>query len=224
MEINVYAFGSTVYSSQTEFSDEDYIIVTDEKVISNDINKHYYTITEFQRLLDNHDIQMLECYFLPNKFKIKETHQFIFTLDKHKLRTSISTISSNSWVKGKKKLIVQGDYNKYLALKSIFHSIRIIGLGIQLATHGKIINYSEYNWLLTDLLKLSEQYDYVELWEKIEIKYKSLFNKLHSEFKKLAPKKISNVELDIKEIFKKENVENTKLINEIVKYIYSMEN
>lgn len=72
--LNVYRFGSVVYGTNTKDSDEDFIVVTKEKLISNNINVHYYTIIEFQTLLDNHDIQMLECFYLPynSKFILKK--------------------------------------------------------------------------------------------------------------------------------------------------------
>lgn len=190
MILNIYRFGSHVYGTNHENSDEDFIIITDEsKPISEDINKKYFTYIEFQRLVDNHDIQALECYFLPNHFKIKETlNGFKFNLDKAKLRVSISTVTNGAWVKGKKKLTVMADYDKYLAIKSLFHSIRILGIGIQIATHGRIIDYSEYNWFLKDLLKLGEQYEHHELWDVIDSKYRSFYNKLNTEFKILCPK------------------------------------
>lgn len=190
MEIlNRYRFGSHVYGTQTKDSDEDFICVTDEKIISEDLNTKYYTVAEFQRLLDNHEIQMLECYFLPGRFILQQSYTgFSFTLDLAKLRVSISTISSNSWVKGKKKLIVQADYDKKLGVKSVFHAVRILGLGIQLAQTGKIADYSEYNWLYADLIKLSAAYDYIQLWEKMEDKYRKLYNKLNTQFKLLCPK------------------------------------
>jgi hypothetical protein len=220
MILNKYNFGSIVYGTNTEKSDEDYICVTDEKVISNDINIHYYTIEEFQRLLDNHEIQMLECYFIDDKFKHVENHKFNFELNLSKLRVSISTITSNSWVKGKKKLIVMADYDKYIAIKSIFHSIRILDLGIQIATYHRIINYSEYNWLFFDLLKLSEQHDYIDLWNIIDSKYRKLFNKLSSDFKKLAPlEKEYSIDVDIENILKDFNIYNIDLKDVIVEYI-----
>jgi hypothetical protein len=187
--LNLYRFGSHVYGTNHEGSDEDFIQVTLEKEITDNINIHSFTVTEFQSMLNNHDIEILECYFLPEEFKLKETYkEFTLSLDLGKLRVSISTITSNSWVKGKKKLTVMGDYDKYTAIKSIFHSIRILGLGIQIATHQRIIDYTEYKWLFQDLMKLASQYDYIELWEKIDAKYRSLFKELSSQFKQLCPK------------------------------------
>lgn len=230
MIINKYRFGSHVYGTQTPVSDEDFICVTHEKTIATDINTHYYTVDEFQRLLNNHEIQMLECYFLPEQHVLQEMYKdFTFSLDKGKLRINISTITSNSWVRGKKKLIVQGDYDKYLAIKSVFHAIRILGLGIQLADTGGINNYSEYNWVHTDLLKMAAQWDQIELWEKIDDKYRKLFNKLNSEFKKLCPKITipeHRIKQDLIQLFREhhcytEPVVQHKLVEKIIRLFQS---
>ncbi len=186
--ICIYPFGSRVYGSHTSDSDFDYILVVKDYFDSNDINIHVYTVSQFQLKLDNHDIQILECIYLPKKLQIKENYIFIHNLDRQKLRASISTIASNSWVKGKKKLIISGDYDENLAIKSIFHSLRILDFGIQLGTEGKIYNYSSMNWLLTDLKKLATQFKRDELWEAIDTKYRTTFNNMSSQFKTLCPK------------------------------------
>jgi hypothetical protein len=225
--LNVYQFGSRVYGSDSINSDFDYIYVLKEYVESNDINIHHYTTQQFQALLDKHDIQMLECFFLSDKYKHKEKVKFHFNLDKGKLRTAISTISSTSWVKGKKKLIVMGDYDKWLAIKSVFHSLRILDFGIQIAQHSKIINYSSMNYVLVDLINLSKEFDKVDLWEKIESKYKKVYLEKGSIFKAACPKILmekASIKEDLIKIFEEnkcytKEVANAKLINKLVEYI-----
>ncbi len=199
--LNVYRLGSVVYESYDYDSDEDFIVVTDKWFDSMNLNVHVFTINDFQSLLNIGEIQMLECYFLPTQHKLKIEHNFTLNLDLYKLRTSISTITSNSWVKGKKKLIVMGDYDLRVALKSIFHSLRILDYGVQIASEGEIIQYNSMNYVLSDLWKLSKDYNYEELWEKIDLKYRKTFNSLSSQFKQLCPK-------DVKEITKKERLRN----------------
>jgi hypothetical protein len=186
--LNVYLFGSTVYGSTDKHSDIDYICVAKEWFDPMNVNIHVFSVNQFQLLLDNCDIQTLECVFLPAEFKLKEHHTFQLRLDKFLLRTSISTIASNSWVKGKKKLTVMGDYDLRLALKSIFHSLRILDFAIQVATDEKISNYKSMNYVLDDLWKLSKDYNYSELWAVIDLKYRKLFNELSTHFKQLCPK------------------------------------
>lgn len=216
--LNVYRFGSRVYGSNTENSDSDYIIVAKEFYDSQDINKHVYTEKQFQELLNNHDIQALECYFAPSWAIPKHTKRFDFELNKSKLRVSISTIASNSWVKGKKKLIVTGDYDVNLAIKSIFHSLRIINFGIQIATEGVIFDYGAMNWLLSDLKKLAAEYQSTDLWQKIDDKYRSTYNSMSSKFKELCPKDLSEKDRSIQldNCLKKHGISNEQLKNEIL--------
>ena len=225
--LNVYRFGSKVYGTYNSKSDEDYIVVTKEKVISSDVNFTFLTNKEFDLSLQNHDIQVLECLNLPKQHILKEELSFNYTIDKGKLRVSISTISSNSWVKGKKKLTVLGDYNSYLATKSIFHSLRILDYGTQLALHGKIQDFSSMNWLWEDLINLSNTYSHIELWGKIEAKYKKLFNEKSSKFKSLCPKVLienNKVKQDLIKLFEingcySNEVINSNLINKIISLI-----
>ena len=189
--LNCYKFGSHVYGTQNEFSDEDFICVVKKPVISDNNNIHFYTIEMFQTLLNNCEIQMLECYFLDKSFILKETITFNFELNLSKLRTSISTITSNSFVKGKKKLIVSGDYDLNIGLKSIFHSLRILDFGIQIASKSLIYDYRSMNYILEDIYKISETHERIDLWNKINEKYKPIFNKKSSIFKELAPKDLT---------------------------------
>ena len=216
--LNIYKFGSHVYGSNDENSDEDYIVVAREYFPAKDVNLHVFTVNQFQDLLNDCDIQMLECFFLLDpKCIIKELHKFDFTLDKSKLRTAISTIASNSWVKGKKKLTVMGDYDVRLAIKSTFHSLRILDLGIQIAREGKIIDYSSSNFILDDLKRLAKEFQHGELWQKIDEKYRKTFNSRSSEFKALAPKDIKeiNQKEELKKVLNKHGIKNDILADDI---------
>jgi hypothetical protein len=192
--------------------------VAKEYFESKDINLHVFTVNQFQNQLDNCDIQILECFFLDNKHIIKEQYNFNFILDKSKLRTAISTISSNSWVKGKKKLTVMGDYDVRLAIKSVFHSLRILDLGIQIAREGKIIDYSSSNFILEDLKRLAKEFQHGDLWQKIDEKYRKTFNSRSSEFKALAPKDMKeiNQKEDLKKVLNKHGIKNDILTDEIL--------
>ncbi len=187
--LNVYIFGSQVYGTANAASDVDIIVVAKDHFDSKDINVHVYTVETFQMLIDRHDIQALECLYSNERYKLIELHTFeLPVIDKAKLRVAISTIASNSWVKGKKKLTVAGDYDLKLAIKSIFHSIRILEYGYQIATASKIYDYERMNWVLNDLYKLAETLQREALWNAIDTKYRMLYNNKSSVFKKYAPK------------------------------------
>lgn len=215
----VYLFGSRLYGTHNVHSDYDYIIVCEKWFDSEDINHHVYTVEQFQSALDRCDIQALECYFSPASFKIKEDIKFKFELDKTKLRTSISTIASNSYVKCKKKLIVSGDYDLKLAVKSMFHSLRIIDFGIQIASYGFIFNYKSSNFIYNDLLYLASKYQRDELWNKIDTKYRKIYNSRSSSFKLLCPKELTKKDSkhELINLFKTHEVTPTDdLINDIL--------
>jgi hypothetical protein len=217
----IYRFGSYVYGTNNEFSDEDFVVILKEYQESKDDNIHHFSEVQFQDLINRHDVQALECIFLPADLILKLERKFRFFLDKYKLRTSISTITSNSWVKGKKKLIIIDDYDLNLGLKSIFHALRILDYGIQIAEHNKIINYSSMNYVLDDLIKLSKAFQRSELWEMIDAKYRKLFNLKSSLFKDLCPKDLNeaNKRKAIEALFSKYGVSNPDLIGEIMQIL-----
>lgn len=195
--INFYPYGSFVYQTNTKKSDIDYIAVYDSdqplnKMIEgkyNDLkmNINLYSLNEFFNKVQNHDIDALECLFLPNDMKY-ENVDFLFDLDLTKLRIAVSSVSSNSWVKCKKKFI---DNEDYIAKKSMFHSLRILDYGIQLAKTNKIDfpntgsetlkNYDTLEDLLTDIMNFDN-------WNDLNNKFKPIYNALKSEFKIIAPK------------------------------------
>lgn len=223
--LNVYRFGSIVYGTNNIHSDEDFICVTKERQVSADINVHMYTVSEFETLLSNNDIQAMECMFLTNEFILKNEHKFDFKVDISKLRESISTVSNTSYVKAKKKLTVMADYDKKLALKSLFHSLRILDFGIQLARDGKIYNYSSMNYVYTDIMKIGDTYDYNKLWEVLDSKYRKVFNKLKSNFKTYAPKyTVNSIEEDVKNVLVKNGVDKSILGGSIVTDIIALFN
>lgn len=182
----VFPYGSRVYGTHFKNSDHDYIIVHDgetgQEHLINGINFTLYNKDHWQDMLNAHHISALECYFLPDHLKNYDAESvFTFSLDKNILRSSISEKASHSWVKAKKKIEVEKEY--YLGWKSLFHSLRILNFGMQIAVHEKIENYSEVNHLWTDIL-MHQYYT----WDKIKTEYQSLYNKLASAFRKVCPK------------------------------------
>lgn len=189
----VFPYGSTVYLNK-EPDDYDFIIVSDsdfqEKIVINgfDCEITSYTKDEFLKKLHTHDIALLECLFIDHPEKqnlISETEQFC--IDLSALRESISQKSSNSYVKAKKKLILEDDFDENVSLKSLWHSLRIADFGYQLAKHGRIVDVKSVNKYYKEIRQ-----DYLDLkndWSAIHAKYKPIHNKLMSEFRSICPKK-----------------------------------
>lgn len=173
--IKAYPYGSQVYGTATEKSDNDYILVINNDFIMRDEYKeenndfNLYSEEQWREKQNNFDIDYLECISFENDS---------IDLDYDKIRSSISHTASNSWVKGKKKLTIEKDYAPYIGKKSIWHSLRILMFGIQIMNYGKIIDFKEANYLYDEIVK-NETND----WEYYKEKYQALYNKLHSEFK-----------------------------------------
>lgn len=182
----VFPYGSRVYGTYDEKSDHDFIvIVPDGHTVVNgtelrdgDYNIHVYHKKDWQDQLNLHKINTLECHYLCPS--LSEKH-FDFKLDKTLLRNELSQKSNHSFVKAKKKIEVEKDY--YVGWKSLFHSLRILTFGIQIASEGNIYNYASANGYWRDI-KSANQYN----WAYFKEKYQPEYNKLATEFRKLAPK------------------------------------
>lgn len=188
--LNIYMYGSTVYGTLWNplLSDKDLIVILKdeprlEKIWVNDFDIQFYSVDSFQKMIDDHEISALECLFLPEHLIVKQRIKFDFELDLVKLRHSISRKSSNSWVKAKKKLLVEKDYDPYIAKKSLFHSLRIIEFGTQIALHKRIADYTSCNIFFEDIIGM----DNIE-WAALSEKYKPIKNRMMTEFRRLAPK------------------------------------
>ncbi len=190
IDINIYSYGSRVYGTHTENSDFDYIVVSDTQIPHQQIDKEntnytIYSMEEFYKQIREYEISALECLFLPANQIIKNSQpiQPPSDFDLGKLRSSISAKASNSFVKAKKKFIVEKDRNIYVGKKSLFHSLRIPIFGCQLATSGKITNYAAANHYWPDILNNPS-----ENWEDYHKIYKPIHNKEMTEFRKHCPK------------------------------------
>ncbi len=180
--LNVYLRGSHVYKTNDEESDVDYLFVVDYHAEKESLvfgSQLVHPAEYFQSMLDRHSTSALECFFLPERLKI-ETQKFNFILDLAKLRRSFSQKASNSWVKAKKKINIHSEYRK--GRKSLFHSLRLLTFGTQIARNGRIINYQGAN----NYWHIIQQQGY-EQWEQYKEYWQPIYNNLKSEFKKVAP-------------------------------------
>jgi hypothetical protein len=177
--ISVYQYGSVVYGCTNKNSDEDYVVVVhSDKDLYYSVDSEYgnatvYSESLFIKRIEDHHITAMECIFL------NENDQFLkyFNLNLEKLRREISAVSSNSFVKCKKKMQIG---ESYIGKKSMFHSLRILMFGIQIAKFGRIVDYSEANYLLPIIMDF-------KTWDAIKDFCQPIFNSLKSEFKILAP-------------------------------------
>ena len=198
----IYRFGSYNYGTHHSASDRDYMVIatglspcatttttqqyrqaTSE---SKDINLTFYTPDEFQKRLDNHFICTIEALAHPVYCccGTATSPTFTFTLDKDKLRSSISHIVSHSWLKARKKLVHSKD--AYVAKKNVFHAFRILHCGIELCETGGIADWKQWKPLYDEVMNKLRDSDDWSHWESV---YKQPLHDLHTRFRALAPKK-----------------------------------
>lgn len=190
--INIYPYGSRVYLTHSYQSDHDFIVIVkgtgqDRDSLSssyNNLNATIYSEESFREKIDRHSISAMECVCLPDANLLKRTKAFPFKIDLSVLRESISAKASHAFHKAYKKFVVPQDRNVYIAKKSLFHGIRIANFGIQMAEHGRIINYDACNSIWFEILNNPD-----EDWESYDRLYTKLFNNTMTSFRKLAPMK-----------------------------------
>ena len=188
--MNIYRYGSHVYGTVGPQSDVDIIMVSpiDEPYVQfhrGDFNCTTFSIQEFEKRLSEHDITMMECVFLPDNLIVKNDADYAngLEIDKYKLRRAVSEKASNSFVKAKKKFIVDESRNIYVGKKSLFHALRIPMFGKQLAEHGRIVDYGVANHYWPRIRDCD-----IDDWKYYKKMYQPIFNNIMSEFRKVAPK------------------------------------
>lgn len=183
--VALYMYGSRVYGTFRKSSDYDFIAVVKkrehEQFSDNVININFFDVDAHQHRLNEHEISALETFFLKPEFILLEKKKFVFQLNHSKLRHAISAKSSNSWVKAKKKLTVPESYDLDLGRKSLFHSIRIIDFGIQIAKTGKINDYSSCNPIFKEIM---DCYNWQEMYDE----FKQHYNMCCTMFRLECPK------------------------------------
>lgn len=198
--ITMYNYGSIVYDNMSEKSDVDIIAIVDDEIdlseYTNSIweykidNTDYQFINEskFINMIIDYDVKALEMFWLPQKFILKgniEKYKHFFKLDKWKLRQVISKASSHAFAKAHKKMTVLEDFDLYRGQKSLFHAVRLLMFGIQIAKYGEIVDYTEANryWEIISGMKDSP-------WELYKQTFKPILNQIRSELVVLCPKPV----------------------------------
>lgn len=188
-------YGSMVYWTNTIHSDIDILIIVEDAIniekreyLIQDYNIFIETVSEFQENLNNQKIKEVECYFSPYKNWL---NSFEYKANVTKLRHSISKQSALSWVKAKKKIILENE-DTFIWLKSLFHSLRILNFWIQLCKYWKIKNFKVWKLNNISYQKIIDLewklYTNQTNWNEIGKEYKVIYKKLEKEFKILAPK------------------------------------
>lgn len=181
--LHVIQFGSFVYGTNTPMSDRDLVLVTDEAVdlaIYGDADIQVYEPAAYRKHLANHEPWAIELFFTSNTLQ----NDFIFVLDLIKLRHAFSAVTSNAYVKCKKKLTVETDQKSfYSGRKSLWHTLRILEFGIQICRQRRITDFSSANRFYDGIVHQGK------FWPELHTEYTPEYKRLCSAFKALAPKK-----------------------------------
>ena len=183
--VAAYRYGSRVYGTARPDSDHDVILLVKDgrdghEIRNGDLNIHIYTPAHFASQLAGHGIAALECFFLPDSMILKAAPAFPFRLDRAILRRELSAKASHSWSKAHKKITVENEL--LLGRKSLFHALRILEFGSQMARDGRITDYAAANPLFVEIMEGPED------WATLKAIWQPRFNALSSEFRRLAPK------------------------------------
>ena len=159
---NVYLYGSRVYGTARKESDYDIIMIAGHlleheekrtKIGNILLNIHIITPDKFLSDLKMHNIMNLECLFALQLARLQEKIVLPVEINVKKLIKNNLAQSYSSWQGGKMKI---QNYDFHRGLKSIFHSLRMLMFAIQIAEHGKIVNFSEANYLYPEIVDCDE--------------------------------------------------------------------
>lgn len=202
--------GSYVYGTSSPKSDIDHIMVVPDEYedklkslfpdseydeyefVINDLDYQIMTDRKFIEKVLLHDVVAIEGLYLSEKLYnnfnpvVKgslDRYKQIFTLDKWKLRQAFSHVASNSWVKAKKKMTVEKDYDMYIGQKSLFHSLRLLHFAIDICEKGEI-DYTGCVGLYNEIMYMQDP-----TWDKYYEKYHQMYNNLKTYFRILAERK-----------------------------------
>ena len=188
--INIYEWGSRVYQTATEFSDWDYIAIVPDNFPKEpdqyEFGNRTYNIeheSDWLAKLKRNSVEALECLSLSPKFIVKKTKSYPFTFNPDGAHAAISERASIAWVKGKKKLTIEKDFDWRGGKKSIWHSLRLYMFGTQCAQYGSIVDFTEANSYYNDIVVAKHGNTGKEEWEYLKESYHDLNNYWHSKMK-----------------------------------------
>lgn len=166
--LNIYPYGSKVYGTAREDSDDDFVIVyksaflpsgafKDNAISSEDrkIQGTCYSRTGFINAINTYQITVLECLYLPDELVVQKKMNFkMYKFDKKEFVQKIIKQASDAWYRGtqsyKKK-------NIKFAKKNAFHALRILMFAMQIKKRGKIDNYARANDIKNEIYSIEDE-------------------------------------------------------------------
>jgi len=205
--LNVYIVGSHLYGNSCPESDIDLVVIVKnscEKMFhhseivhkihkeeeiknipfryeNNGIDITTYTQDLFTNHLEKNLIKSILCLYVPQRFRLKETINFLemLKLDFNRLRESIYSIAWKVFLRGR-YIIRKEPEKEHLGKKNIVHAIRYFLYGIQIAKNQKIVDYSCANEHYKEIMltQIDKTNAFTKRQQKIVKKYSNEFNSL----------------------------------------------
>ncbi|AYV76438.1 MAG: hypothetical protein Terrestrivirus6_64 [Terrestrivirus sp.] len=201
-------YGSSLYGTWSETSDYDVFIIINEDINDIDIHDEIYKINdkdtkidltirsikrfnEMVKFCDVNAVEIMMSSVSAILFEdVQKTVKVIYESFNPKnpetalaIRKSFSAKSDWAEVRARKKLI---DKEYKVAIRSVYHSYRIIKFAVQIGKHGKIIDWTEANDLFDELKVIPYEQFTTEMFKEIHKKW--VKSGLLTEFKGLFPK------------------------------------
>jgi predicted nucleotidyltransferase len=192
--LNLILVGSRLHGTASASSDYDFIMIVQDdtilpegkKVERDNLDVTIFTRSEYEESLrKGEEWQTIETLWVPPSFRWKFTEDFLpfYNSDLSRLRVAVSSIASKGHAYA--KILVNKEGNFRLAKKNIAHEIRNLRLGIQIATHGSIIDYTETKEILAQIMQ-----DPAQSWDEINERWGSIAMQYQKDFISRTPEKI----------------------------------
>lgn len=155
---NIYLVGSRLYGTHNNSSDYDFLVVTRNtqgKSINHPVvNATVFSMEKFQKALNDNKILVLEAYFSPKEFRIKEELSFSFEKDLDALRKNgYKTVTETL------EIAKKNSRNYYICRNKLFHAYRVLDFMNQIIDEDRIISFSSSNELYYALLEEHDLYE-----------------------------------------------------------------
>lgn len=187
----LYAYGSRVYGNAQPRSDYDYVGIREGvdkgSIIQGKINVKLMSPEHFQSLLDEHRMTALECYFLPDRHILKAPERpWHFSLDKRKLHDAVLARVNENWTRAEMRLrrSLEDRSEAERGKKCIYHSLRLLMFGMQIAELSTISNYGAANHIFEHVMT-----DPSIDWEHYEKEWRLMKDAMLATFELLTAKK-----------------------------------
>ncbi|APR85838.1 Hypothetical protein A7982_11187 [Minicystis rosea] len=179
--------GSRVYGTAGPASDEDFCVVLTDARAKQDLlfrggaNFVVHGLGSFREALADQSVFALECLFAPAEHRLKEGRPPLsFTLDREKLAASASARSASDFAKAARTF----EDEPHAAKKKLFHALRVPLFARQIATRGRLADFTEATPLWIEIAARTET-----TWAPYAEAYGPLREKTCAEIGKPAKKR-----------------------------------